>query len=227
MTFAAVAFSLLCLFCSGSAASAVDMPYVVIGENIWLLDRENGAKLFLLPESYYARIDNMDESYYYVTFNGVAGKVDKTSVSTTGYPAEADGTLKELRIDPKYSVFTEIKLKSNMENGEDIPVPVSADLLFLGKYPADEMYYYVKCGEIRGYIGAGYTTVPELEIPTFSPVKDEPEELPKKDEKEKNGNNLIKILVITGLSVVLVVLLIIIFRPRKKGANKYYYEDIS
>ena len=45
-------------------AFAVDIPYVVIGENVWLLDVESGSRLFLLPETYYAKISNLDENFY-------------------------------------------------------------------------------------------------------------------------------------------------------------------
>ena len=125
-------------------AYAVDNPYVVIGNNIWLLDRTNGQRIIILPETYYARVDNMDGEYYYVTFNGVAGKVERNSVSLIGYHTEATGTMQEIRIDPKYSYFTEIKLRDSLDGtGEEILVPTDASLVFLGEYPteADEWYY--------------------------------------------------------------------------------------
>lgn len=213
---------------AASFALAVDMPYVIIGENIWLMNKETGGKLFLLPETYYARVDNLDENYYYVTFNGVSGKVDKNSVSTIGYHTEASGTVQELRIDPKYNYFTEIKLKSSMDGAsEDLPAPVSASFIFLGKYPLTDMWYYVKYNDICGYIRAEFTTNPDISIPAFVP-EEKPQE-PTVDEpaaeQPKDNAKLVKILVITGLSVALVVLLILLFRPKKKGVNKYYYED--
>lgn len=211
---------------SGVFAHAVDFPYVVIGGDIWLLDKDDGRKLFLLPETYYARVDNLDESFYYVTFNGVGGKVNRNSVSSIGYHTDAAGTMQELRIDPKYSFFTEIKLKSTMDgNAEDIHVPVEGSLVFLGKYPSSDMWYYVRYNEVCGYIKAEFTTSPDITIPAFVPEEKPADAPPPSEEETPEDNNLVKILVITGLSVALIVLLILLFRPKKKGANKYYYED--
>ena len=68
-----------------------------------------------------------------------------------------------------------------------------------------------------------------MTIPNFVPEEKpaEPTETPAEETTEvpPEESNLIKILVITGLGVALIVLLVIIFRPRKKGVNKYYYED--
>ena len=208
-------------------AFALDFPYIVIGDNVWLLDRTGGNRLFLLPSTYYARVDDIDEEYYYVTFNGVSGKVDRMAVSTIGYHTEAAGTMREIRIDLKYSYFTEIKLKSSLDGGVDYPVPVSASLVFLGKYHTDtDLWYYVKYNEYCGYIKAEFTTDPDITIAPFVPEEKPGITDPGPAKVEEKGNaDLIKILVITGLSVAMVILLIIIFRPRKKGVNKYYYED--
>ncbi|MBR2479785.1 MAG: hypothetical protein IKB56_00580, partial [Clostridia bacterium] len=59
-------------------------PHVVIEADIWLYD-DKGEKIFMLPKSYYARINNLDDTYYYVTFNGVAGKIKKNEVRAVGY----------------------------------------------------------------------------------------------------------------------------------------------
>ncbi len=229
-----VIVALIIVFLAGIAvaptAFAVDIPYVVIGENVWLLDVESGSRLFLLPETYYAKISDLDENFYYVTFNGVSGKIEKSLVSSIGYHTEAPGSMQEIKIDSKYAIFTEIKLKSTMDgNSEDIPVPVDGSFIFLGKYPLTEMWYYIRYNEICGYVKADFTTNPDLTIPNFVPEEKpaEPTETPAEETTEvpPEESNLIKILVITGLGVALIVLLVIIFRPRKKGVNKYYYED--
>ena len=114
-------------------------------------------------------------------------------------------------------------------NSEDIPVPVNGSFIFLGKYPLTEMWYYIRYNEVCGYIKADFTTNPSITVPDFVPEEKpvEPNETPPEETTENppEENNLAKILIITGLGVALVVLLIIIFRPRKKGVNKYYYED--
>ena len=224
---ATVLFFVLFTPTGAKTAYALDFPYIVIGDNVWLLDRTSGNRLFLLPSTYYARVDDIDEEYYYVTFNGVSGKVDRMSVSTIGYHTEAAGTMREIRIDLKYSYFTEIKLKSSLDGGVDYPVPVSASLVFLGKYPTDtDLWYYVKYNEYCGYVKAEFTSDPDITIAPFVPEEKPgiPDAEPTGSDK-KDNSDLIKILVITGLSVAMIVLLIIIFRPRKKGVNKYYYED--
>jgi len=203
---------------------AADMPYVSIGENVWLLDIDTGRKLFLLPETYYAPLDNIDGEYYVVTFNGIKGKVNKDSVSVTGYHTTASGTVQEIKIDAKFQVFTAIKLKSVMEGaGEEYPVPTDASLYFIGKYPAEENWYYVRYNEVCGYIKAEYTTAPDLQIAPFVPEQPQQDNQP--EQPKSDDGNLTKILVITGVCVAAVVVLIIIFIPKKKGTGKYYYED--
>lgn len=212
----------------GCACCAVEIPYVVIGDDIWLLDKSTSAKLFLLPSTYYARIDNLDDNFYYITFNGISGKVERAKVSTVGYSGEAGSTLQELTVDPKYYVFTEIKLLSTLgANNNDIPVPVTASLIFLGKYPSNEMYYYVRYNDVCGYIKAEFTSKPNLSIEKFVPQTTETaakSDAEAGDAKTKNAN-LIKILVITSLSVVLLILLVVIFKPGKNKKNRYYYEE--
>ncbi|MBR1746895.1 MAG: hypothetical protein IJ735_01640 [Clostridia bacterium] len=216
-----------------TAAYALDFPYVVVGQNVWLLKKEGGSRLFLLPETYYARVDNLDEEYYYVTFNGVSGKVDRTAVSSIGYHAEAPGTICELRVDPKYASFTEIRLKGSMDGGfSDSTAPVGGSFLFLGKYPVDtELWYYVRYEDVCGYIKAEFTTTPNITFPAFvpepKPETDDPSPTTADHSPDESSPDLVKILVITGLSVAAVVLLIVLFRPRKKGAKRYYYEDVG
>lgn len=195
---------------------------------MWLLRSDTGSRLFLLPETYYARVENLDEEFYYVTFNGIGGKVERSTVSSIGYHTEATGTICELRLDPKFSYFTEIRLKGSMDGGSaDATAPVSGSFLFLGKYPTDsDLWYYVRYNDVCGYLKAEFTTSPDLYIAPFVPEpKPETDEEPIEVIEEKNDGRLVKILVISGASVAAVVLLVVLFRPRKKGAHRYYYED--
>lgn len=219
--------SIFCIPIVPTCAQSVDTPYVVVGEQLWLLSKDSGQKLFLLPESYYAKIDNIDENYYYVTFNGVSGKVEKAGTSTIGYHTEAEGTLQELRVDTKYSIFTQIKLKSSMEGASsDIPVPVDGSLIFIGKYLAAEDWYYVKYDNLYGYIKAEFTNKKTLEISIFIPaVKPIDPSGGSTIDNEDQNNKVIKILVITGLSVVLIIILVVLFRPTKSNKHRYYYEE--
>lgn len=213
-----------------AVAHAVDIPYIIISGEVWLLDITTGNRIFVLPETYYARIDNLDSNYYYVTFNGVSGKVEKVTVSTVGYHTTATGTIQDIQIAEKYHTFTEIKIKTAMDGGgTDIEVPTSESLIFLGKYPSTDMWYYVKYNESCGYIRAEFTNQPNMVISKFIP-----EEKPKSDENGNNPNgnsktklnpDLIKILIISGLCFVLIIIIILIFRPNKNRKNRYYYEE--
>lgn len=220
--------SLMAIGAPACAAYAVDYPYVVIGDNIWLLDTRDGSRIFLLPKTYYARVDDLDAEYYYVTFNGVSGKVERDSVSPIGYHTEATGTMQEIRIDPKYAYFTEIRLKTSLNGtGSDVIVPTDVSFVFLGEYPTEtENWYYVRYNGSCGYVKSEFTTNKNIVISPFVP-EEKPSEAVPEPEKKKDNSELIKILIITGLSVSVAVLLIIVFYPRKKGVNKYYYEDVG
>lgn len=223
-------FVMLTMVVPLNTAYALDFPYIVIDGEVWLLDKTTGNRIFLLPESYYAKIDNIDDSYYYVTFNGVNGKVDKTKVSSVGYHTTATDTILDLQIGEKYRIFTGIKLKSTMDSsGTDIEVPTNESLIFLGKYPSSDMWYYVKYNEVCGYIRAEFTTQPSLVIPAFvpeeKPLTDGGETPAPDDGKIKPTPDLIKILVISGLCVGLAIIIILVFRPHKNKNNRYYYEE--
>lgn len=224
-------FLIFVFFIPTGTAYALDFPYIVIEGEVWLLDKNTGNRIFILPETYYAKIDNLDESYYYVTFNGISGKVDKTKVSSVGYHTTATGTIQDLQVGEKYRIFTGIKLKTAMDSaGADIEVPTAGSLIFLGKYPSTDMWYYVKYNESCGYIRAEFTTQPNLVIPAFVPEK-EPNSTSDDKPKEDEGNiigktsDLTKILVISGLCLGLAVIIIIIFKPNKNKKNRYYYEE--
>lgn len=219
------------MFIPQDIAYALDFPYIVIEGEVWLLDRTTGNRIFLLPETYYAKIENLDDSYYYVTFNGIPGKVDKTIVSSVGYHTTATGTIQDLQVGEKYRIFTGINLKTTMDStGTDIEAPTAGSLIFLGKYPSIEMWYYVKYNESCGYIRAEFTTQPNLVIPAFVP---EQKPLPAEEGKPQQvGDSIIektsdltKILIISGLCVVLAVIIVLIFRPNKNKKNRYYYEE--
>ena len=207
---------------------AQDMPYVVIDKDVWLL-REDGEKLFLLPETYYAPLVGIDETYYEVTFNGVAGKIPKSSVSVTGYHQEATGTTQTLHISEKYSSFTALRIRTApggpME--EDAPaVPVGEPFTFLGDYPsADGEWYYVCYGDKYGYVSAEFCDK-KIEVQPFVPEEKPSDDVPVEEVKEeKKEDDLLKILVIAGVAVTIVILLFVLLLPRKGKKTRYYYES--
>ena len=213
---------------TGRTAYAVSTPYAVIGADVWMLD-ESGTKLFLLPETYYAKIERMDDNYYYVSFNGVNGKIPKGSVSVVGYDKRVQDTQTIIRIAETYAVFTEIKLRTALEGegAEEFAVPTNEPLTYVGTYKlGDGVWYYVAYAGTYGYILNTYTDTPSMEIKRFVPEREGTEE--EREEKEvteekEEGSDLVKILIIGGLSLVLLVLTVVLFLPRKSKRHKYYY----
>lgn len=217
------------------AFAAASTPHVVISGEVWLLG-ENGNKLFLLPDTYYARINNLDEAYYFITFNGVSGKVSKNVVSTTGYHTTATGTTAELQVSSDYLEFVSINLKSepSVAAANVAAMPVTDSFTFIGEYPTgDGSWYYVKYNQFLGYIRSDRTNIPDITISAFVPEAAPAD--PVSAEPEKEGNpvtdlfnglegNTVRIIVIVALAVPALILIFILFRP-KKGKKEKYYED--
>ncbi len=225
---------------SNEPCVAAGNPYIIIAKEVWLLDSETGRRLFLLPETYFAAITGMDESYYTVCFNGVTGKVARSLVQTTGYHAEANGTAKTMHVSPKYASFSALRMRSSPELAEDEncpQIPVSEPFTYLGSYPiSDETWYYVGYGEARGYVLSSLCDTPSVVIEPFIPEKEKTDEptgnIPQTTEptsqpiQEADKSDVVKIIVIGGVGVVLIVILIVLFIPKKgKHRNRYYYEN--
>ena len=220
---------LLLLFCVPERAVcyAQDTPFVVIEKDVWLL-REDGERLFLLPETYYAPLVGIDETYYEVTFNGVAGKIPKSSVSVTGYHQEATGTVQTLYIADKYSSFTALRMRSCPSGPveEDAPaVPVGEPFTFIGAYPTAEGEWYYGCyGDKYGYVPADFCDK-KIEVSPFVPAEKGTEDKTEEQPEEKEEDDLLKILVIAGVAVTIVILLLVLLLPRKGKKTRYYYES--
>lgn len=210
-------------------AQGKSTPHIKILGDVWLLSLE-GEKLFLLPDTYYAKIDNLDETYYFVTFNGVPGKVMKASVASVGYHEKAAGTMRDLKIADSYSEFDAINLKSqpDLSAQNTVSMPIRASFIFLGKYPTDNgLWYYVKYNQYYGYIKAERTNAPEITFDPFVPVAAMEEE-PPPGETPKNpldtldeGNNTLKIIIIIGLAIPAILIIFLIFKPSKYNSARY------
>lgn len=235
-------FAILCLMLlmpimSGfgkQAFAATSTPHIVISGEVWLLD-ESGAKLFVLPDTYYARINNLDDAYYYITFNGISGKVSKNVVSTTGYHTTAKGTTTELQVNRDYAEFTSINLKAepSLAAASTAVLPITDSFTFLGEYPtAEGVWYYVKYNQYFGYIRRERTNIPKMDISAFVP-ETAPQSPPDNtnanpDEKPISGlisgleGNTLRIIVIVALAIPAVIIIFILFRPTKGKKEKYY-----
>ncbi|MFI3229075.1 MAG: hypothetical protein R3Y23_02790, partial [Bacillota bacterium] len=206
---------------------AVSTPHIIIEGDVWLYN-DSGEALFMLPNTYYALISNMDESYYYVTFNGISGKVDKNIVSTVGYDATATGTTCTGTIADTYAIFTEIKIKARPDSSatDVITMPTSATYTFIGVYPTgDTNWYYISYNEYCGYIQSELSSLASLEIPDFVPEITETSTEPEEELVATSSldDSTLRIIIIAGLSVPAIFILYLLFKPTK--AKRYYEED--
>lgn len=200
-------------------------PHVLATGDVWLYD-DKGEKLFIVPASYYARINNLDDNFYYITFNGIAGKVHKKEVSAVGYHTTAPGTSITLYLSESYSDFTHIQLKQHPDIGAEslLGVPYGEGFSYLGSYPTDsgELWYCVKYNEVIGYIRAMRTSEPSITIPTFVPEEPPATEAsaePSKDSKDVINNltsTELKIIIILGLAIPALAIVVLIFKPHKR-----------
>lgn len=226
---------LICLACASpmpyfAYAQSKSAPHVKITGDVWLLSTD-GNKLFLLPDTYYAKIDNLDETYYYISFNGVAGKVQTSSVSTVGYHEKALGTMQDLKIADSYAEFDAINLKSrpDLSASNVVCMPIKEPFIFLGRYPAEgELWYYVKYNQYYGYIKADRTSVPDIAFDAFVPLQPNEEEPPaalppKKSVLDKLGseNDTLKIIIIVGLAIPAILIIFLIFKPTKYHSGRF------
>lgn len=229
-------FLLICLTCISpmppiAYAQSKSTPHVKITGDVWLLGND-GNKLFLLPDTYYAEIDNLDETYYYISFNGVSGKVQRPIVSTVGYHEKAPGTMQDLKIADSYAEFDAINLKSRPDLSADnvTTMPIKDSFIFLGRYPAeDSLWYYVKYNQFYGYIKASRTSVTDITFEPFTPAPNNSEEVslpastPKKSVLDGLGseNSTLRIIIIVGLAVPAILIIFLIFKPTKYNSGRY------
>ncbi len=220
----------------GSAKEVVSKPHIVIGENVWLLSTD-GSKLFLLPKTYYAEIISMDDYYYFVSFNGVSGRVKKSEVTTVGYHAVAVGTQSEIKVSADYAEFSALLLKKSPDlSAENVTtIPINATFTFVGTYPVeDTMWYAVKWEQHFGYVKADRTNNNNIVLPNFVPA-DPPtieqdssgsDNAPNSNVTSSGSSTLVgaltdleqdgitlKIVLIIGLIIPALIVIVLIFRP--------------
>ena len=221
-----ILLSALILFfslCPTVARAESDTPHIVIEGETWLYD-EKGEKIFLLPITYYARINNLDEVYYYVTFNGVHGRVKKNEVRAVGYNYSVPSSAQDLTLKEEYADFSGIELKKYPDlSAETITsIPSKSTFTFLGKYPtaSGEKWYYVRYENSLGYVKAERTNAPDLNIPDFVPeiesssnTEDGDEILEEEVVKSLDSTEL-KIIIIVGLAVPAVAIVVLLFKRK-------------
>lgn len=209
----------LMLMSGASALGSTAVPYVECTADTWLYS-ESGEKIFQIPTSYYARINNLDDLYYYVTFNGVAGKINKNEVSSLGYEGTAKGTSLEIRTSEKYADFTEIQLKERPDGSSKTltSIPYEEEYTFLGKYPTEwgEIFYCVRYSGLIGYVKSERTSEPDLTIEPFIPEASPPKTQSGAQTPTTPFDDLeLKIIVILGIAIPAVGIVVLIFARKR------------
>lgn len=211
-------------------AETASTPHIVITENVWLCS-SSGDRLFQLPNTYYAEITGMDETFYFVTFNGVAGRVEKSEVTTVGYHTKADGTMRDMKVDEAFSEFPSINLKSrpDLSSTNLVAMPTTANFTFVGRFPLEkELWYAVRFDQYFGYIRASRTNVKDVTFDDFvpqeapviaNPVEDPNGNAPSVSDGSSSATTL-KIVLVVGLIVPAVLIVFLIFKPRGDRAAK-------
>lgn len=211
-------------------AETASAPHIIIPDNVWLCS-SSGDRLFLLPKTYYAEITGMDETFYFVTFNGVAGRVEKTEVTTVGYHTKADGTMRDMKVDDAFSEFPAINLKSrpDLASTNLVAMPTTANFTFVGRFPLDkELWYAVRFDQYFGYIRASRTNIKDVTfddfVPQEAPVIANPVENPDENGQNNTGGatsaTTLKIVLVVGLIVPAVLIVFLIFKPRGDRAAR-------
>lgn len=214
-------------------SAAVSTPHVVVGDNIWLLNGD-GEKLFLLPKTYYAEITSLDETYYFVTFNGISGKVPKNSVRSVGYHTQASGTSESLKIDDAYAEFTRLSLKERPDRSSKTvaEMPTKDSFTFVGIYPKEEdLWYAVRYNEHFGYLRASLTSKKEMTFPDFVPEAEPPDDNTATTDpvnggsdgsvNEKEGFNPLTVILVVGLTLPAVFIIFLLFRKDSKKPKRF------
>lgn len=220
------------------AEALTETPHIVVSSNEVYLQSLTGEKVFLLPESYYAEINNMDLEYYYVTFNNVSGKVLRTAVTTTSYHTEAKGSTAVLTFSDLSQDFDTISLRSAPDplSVSVVSMPTSASFTFIGKYPTEtSLWYYVRYGMDYGYVKAEHTRELDLIISAFQPetppvtdVSTGVDDATPDGELSipfDMGGNVLRILLIVGICIPAVLIVFLIFRPKRSRKSKYHFDD--
>ena len=208
------------------AAEIASTPHVIITENVWLCS-SSGDRLFLLPNTYYAEITGMDETFYFVTFNGVSGRVEKNEVTTVGYHTKADGTMRDMKVDEAFSEFPTINLKSrpDLASTNLVAMPTNANFTFVGRFPLEkELWYAVRFDQYFGYIRAARTNIKDITFEDFKP-QEAPVIANPVDESNGSGSEILKgdgttssstlkIILVVGLIVPAVLIVFLVFKPK-------------
>lgn len=221
--------------------------YTVVNEEVYFFNEDNKA-LFIIPKTYYLLKNGqpLTGDYYRAIYNGVDGKILKTSVT--------DATV--LSIDEPYFTQTlSIASGKTFILVHPTPSALAEELIYINNTTTTfeflglmndsdttktDKWYYVRYNTNKyGYIIPSDTNNTEL-LTTIAPhanslVNPSPSPSvspsPNPNAPVEPTNNLLRVLLILGISVPAVIVVFLLFRPsHSKGANRRprdrdYYDD--
>ena len=228
-------------FCVGSVttAAADSAEYLLVSnENVSLYeDTRKAPALFTLPRTYYVKVVelNYDKGYHKVEYNGIEGIVKSNEFS--------DKTVKDVR-DPYYTaknvsahVSTHLYLRpSFLEEADSGIAAYGKTLTYLGKISGEKGTYGTSTWFAVLYSDHVYYIHPEMTsdielletgIPAH-PASVGTEEVTEKTDTAQPAQktDVVRILLILGMFVPIVIILVVLFRPRRKlGHNRRAEED--
>ncbi|MGI6701022.1 MAG: hypothetical protein ACOX3U_00920 [Christensenellales bacterium] len=207
-------------------------------------------KEFIVPKTYYLLHDGepaASNNYYYVIYNGVKGRVSKSSVSA----------LTTLDIeDPYYTATLKLNASELFLNTYSSPSSKSTVIFPINNY-TDEMEYLgympdLEDGEViwyyvrflvgteykTGYVLATKTDNPGLvsnipDHPSYESPSPSPSSSPSPSDNSPGepSNNLLRVILILGISIPAVIVVFLLFKPAKRGGRNYrrpprdYYDE--
>lgn len=194
--------------------------YALIKSKNCLLLNENQSPIFLLPQSYYVKILDKINDYYYVEFKDVNGyvlikDVELTSTPKNPYPKDFTFNLKA----PSHLYSSPINNSKLMTLNESIKLNYLGSIVgeSLEEYGGN-IWYYVKCENENtyGYVYAPYTTG----ISGLSNSSENTTKLVNSYEEIKSMSKSTFLIIVILLFIPMVFILYLLFTPKIKNYKK-------
>jgi len=251
---------ILCFFISPplKASAEEENYYVVEADETIIIDTKGTENVsdddeFIIPKTYYLLHDGeqlTSNNYYYVVYNGIHGKVLKSDVSElvtadveTPYYSETltiSDTKEFIIIYAEPSQMSDMNYTFNKFN--------NPSLEYFGYMvdPDDDtkIWYYIKynngTADQMGYVLASFTDKAELysQIPNHPDYNENTSPSPSPSSPAVNNpeeptNNLLRVILILGISVPAVIVVFLLFKPGKRSRSyrrppvrdRDYYDD--
>ena len=239
-----VALILITIFTLSLTAFLPAVTAVAEEGSFLLIDRDNvslyadtrkAPALFTLPRSYYVKVLelNYDENYHRVSYNGIEGLVKISEVAS-----KAEDNVQ----DPYYTaqnvsahISTHLYKRPSFAEGEDSGVVAyGLSLTYLGKisgergtygtptwfavlYSGDVYYIHSAMTENLDLLETSIPLHPNAALTTSASASTENEE--QNAENSDDSVDVVRILLIVGMFVPIVIILVVLFRPRKKRSR--------